>query len=227
MRAFFDTIRKPLYRGSLKQSQVDGLDLIVKDCRTAGLSLKQAAYVLATAHHETGGRMQSVREGFASTDKGAIAAVTKLFNKGRISTNYALPDPKTGKSYFGRGFVQLTWAANYKRLGERLNLPLYENPDLTLEPETSVRILVDGMKEGLFTGQKLDDYIGGDYRGARKIVNGTDKAALIAGYAEIFEDALEAIEYAPGADLPAPVGEASSPIKRIIRLIIELLEKLL
>jgi hypothetical protein len=47
-----------------------------------------------------------------------------------------------------------------------------------------------GMHEGWFTTKKLSDYIHGDkcdYLNARKIINGTDKAALIAGYARKFE----------------------------------------
>jgi hypothetical protein len=50
-----------------------------------------------------------------------------------------------------------------------------------------------GMFEGWFTGKKLEDYIFGntcDYVGARKIVNGTDRAETIAGYAEKFQSAL-------------------------------------
>jgi hypothetical protein len=49
------------------------------------------------------------------------------------------------------------------------------------------------MHGGLFTGKKLSDYITAsktDYVNARKIINGTDKAALIAGYAKQFEQIL-------------------------------------
>ena len=44
----------------------------------------------------------------------------------------------------------------------------------------------------MFTGRKLSDFLPGDYVGARKVINGTDKAQLIASYAEIFERALQA-----------------------------------
>jgi hypothetical protein len=45
----------------------------------------------------------------------------------------------------------------------------------------------------MFTGKNLADYIRPgsiDYRNARRIVNGTDKANRIAGYAKKFEEAL-------------------------------------
>jgi putative chitinase len=47
-----------------------------------------------------------------------------------------------------------------------------------------------GMRHGSFTGKKLSDYISGaqlDYRGARRIINGHDQAALIAAYAANIE----------------------------------------
>jgi len=48
------------------------------------------------------------------------------------------------------------------------------------------------MKDGIFTGKKLSDYIssaGVDYE-ARRIINGSDKQQLIAGYARKFESIL-------------------------------------
>ena len=51
------------------------------------------------------------------------------------------------------------------------------------------------MRDGDFTGKDLADYIDEDncdYVEARRIVNGTDRAEQIAGYAEKFEAALRA-----------------------------------
>lgn len=53
--------------------------------------------------------------------------------------------------------------------------------------------MVLGSSEGCFTGKRLKDYLdrpAPDYRGAHRIINGTDKAALIASYAHKFEAAL-------------------------------------
>ena len=63
-------------------------------------------------------------------------------------------------------------------------------------PDIAAKIMRDGMVEGWFTGKRLGDYLQGSfatlvqYQGARRIINGTDKAALIAGYAIQFESAL-------------------------------------
>lgn len=144
------------------------------------------AYCLATAYHETGAKMQPVREGFCKTDNGSIKAVTKMFKKGRIAHNYAVPE-KNGQSYFGRGLVQITHGYNYKRVGRSIGIgkKLYNNPSLALQLDVSVEILFVGMQKGLFTGRKLRRYFNKrvtDWINARKIVNGKDKAELIARY---------------------------------------------
>jgi hypothetical protein len=62
-----------------------------------------------------------------------------------------------------------------------------------MEPEVSAEIAVLGCKEGWFTGKKLSDYIRldtSDFRNARRIVNGMDKADLIAGHARDYDSML-------------------------------------
>ena len=80
------------------------------------------------------------------------------------------------------------------RLNGLLGVDLVANPDLALEPAIAYRILATGMREGWFTGKKLADYLrqgrAPDYVGARRIINGQDRAALIAQYARQFERAL-------------------------------------
>ncbi|MDH0427045.1 hypothetical protein VF687_08740 [Stutzerimonas sp. Brlt_13] len=66
-------------------------------------------------------------------------------------------------------------------------------PDKAAEPEHSVPIMIWGMKEGIFTGKKLSDYLSSaeaDYVDARRIINGSDQQQLIAGYAIKFESIL-------------------------------------
>lgn len=204
-KTFFDSLRTSGLHKTLSETQVAGYEAIIdywervgsSDVRPDGtvtsLPIEQLAYVLATAYHETGGRIEPVREGLAKDDAGAIAAVTKLFKSGRISRNYALPDLRTGKSYYGRGLVQLTFYENYKKAGQQIGRDLVNNPDEMLRLSVSVAVLVEGMKNGLFSGKRLSDYIvtnKANYRGARRIINGTDKAEMIAGYAAKFESAL-------------------------------------
>jgi uncharacterized membrane protein YccC len=69
------------------------------------------------------------------------------------------------------------------------------------------------MLQGAFTGKRLSDYIGNgrrDYVGARRIINGTDRANEIAAIAEKFRTALrEAQSDAPV--LAAMSQEPSTP----------------
>lgn len=196
--SFFTSVRNSLFKGKLTQGVVDTSEAINnaldKHCIT---DYRQRAYVFATAFHESyvasvNPEWAPVREGFSKTNQGAINAVTSLFKRKIISTNYALPKPN-GHSYYGRGFVQITWDYNYKTLGKRLGIDLYNNPDLALDREIAAEILVVGMKEGLFTGKKLGQYFTDtltDNKNARRIINGMDKADLIAGYADKYYIAL-------------------------------------
>jgi putative chitinase len=80
-----------------------------------------------------------------------------------------------------------------------------------MRPEHAAAIMFDGMVEGWFTGKKLADYFGAksNWTNARRIINGTDKAATIADYALEFFAALKAAETVepyipPPPDIPAP-----------------------
>ena len=173
---FYAAVRQ--ITGSLNSVQVDTINRLLS--AAAHWPLSWLAYGLATAWHEA--RFQPQPE----------------WGKGKGRPYAALG--AHGQSQYGRGLVQLTWDRNYewadKALG--LNGSLLANFDRALEPEIAADILVKGMEEGAFTGKKLADYLP-DRRGtvpqfitARRIINGTDKASLIAGYAEKFQAALEA-----------------------------------
>lgn len=198
---FFSGVRNlDIFGGSLSQQQVDGINAILDEWVVVNpapstITNTQLAYVLATTRREVGIGMYPVREGYASTDAGAIAHVTDMFNRGLISHNYAAPDPTTHLSYFGRGIVQLTWADNYKNIGNLIDVDLYHNPDLALEPAIAAKIAVKGMIGGWFTGVGLGKYINQnitDLVNARRIINGTDVATLVAGYAREFLACIEA-----------------------------------
>jgi len=172
----------------LRQKQVDAINFLLEKMDTGSvalsafggeheLSLRKYAYILATIRHETADTYLPIAE----YGKG----------KGRI---YGKPDPVTGKRYYGRGYVQLTWKFNYEKMGKLLKLDLVNNPELAVEPETAWKITELGMTKGLFTGKKLSDYINAekcDFYNARKIINGLDRAGLIAGYAAAFQKALK------------------------------------
>ncbi len=110
-----------------------------------------------------------------------------------------------GYTYRGRGYVQLTGRANYAKVGAALGLDLLHKPDMALDPIIAAMILVRGCCDGWFTGKKLGDYLPDDYRGARRVVNGTDKQDVIASYAREFEAALRQLPDAPHVTVPPKI----------------------
>lgn len=202
---FFASMRAALFGGSLSQAQVDGMKAIEGAWTIYGDGdRRKLAYILATAFHETARTMQPVRETLASTDAKAKELLTKAWKAGRM------PQVKAdywSSGYFGRGFVQLTHKANYERVERATGHPLVKNPSLALQIDIAAMILVKGMMQGWFTAKKLADYP--DFASMRRVVNGTDRAALIAGQAEAFLAALGKVEaVAPKpAPKPAPTPE--------------------
>ncbi|OIS90236.1 DUF4376 domain-containing protein [Brucella cytisi] len=59
---FFAYARRAPFGGRLSQAQVDGTSAILAEAERRGLPDGQTAYVLATAFHETGGKMQPIEE---------------------------------------------------------------------------------------------------------------------------------------------------------------------
>ena len=163
--------------------------LIISECMRQGLLRNQAAYVLATAYWESGRTMAPVKEAFW------------LSEEWRAKNLRYYP-------WYGRGFVQITWERNYVKAGKELGLDLTTDPDAVMEPDVAVQILVTGSRDGWFTGKRLDDYItlkASNYRGARRVINGTDKAATIAEIARDYEKVLLAEGY--GVEATPPVAD--------------------
>lgn len=186
---FFARVRAHL--GPLSQSQIDGFQRLLQAFGVAAWPIAWAAYGLATGWWETNKRMQPVEEGYYL---GAKAAAFQ-----RKLRYYP---------YFGRGDVQLTWRGDdrephygYARADAELGLngELLKDPSLALRPDISAKVMVRGMEAGWFTGKTLSDYLphsgaaaADAFRQARRIINGQDKAAEIAGIAAMFQAALEA-----------------------------------
>lgn len=188
MQAFFEHL-KPVFGGTLSHAQKEGVRLLL--AASEGQKLRHRAYILATAAHETGNTMQPVREAFGVSDDDTINRLERAWAKGQLRW---VPKPywrkdKSGKAWFGRGFVQLTFKENYKRAGDKLGVNLLEDPSRALNPDLAARILVRGMAEGWFTGRKLSDFP--DYNNMRRVVNGMDRAEHIANIARFFEAALK------------------------------------
>ncbi len=193
-KEFFDVVRGEY--GPLRQNQVDGMTRLL--AATEGLPLRHRAYILATVHHETGPASSDLhwtprREIWGPTD------AQKRY-EGRKDLGNTVPGD--GKRYMGRGYVQITGRANYNKASLATGRDLVADPDLALDPEISGHIIVAGMRDGWFTGKKLADYT--SFREMRRVVNGTDKADLVAGYAETFEKALRKLPAQPVEPVPVP-----------------------
>jgi predicted chitinase len=145
---------------------------ITSECCRQGIGLKsQIAYVLATVDHETNHTFKPVTEAYWLADPDAY-----------LKRHHADYYP-----YYGRGYVQLTWRNNYEKYGKILNTDLVGHPELALDHEIALFVLVHGFKTGTFTGRKIADYINGqntDFIDARRCINGLDKAEAIATMAK-------------------------------------------
>lgn len=147
---------------------------ILAECQRQNVTDRaQIAYILATACHESnaGGAMEEFASG-------------RAYEGRRDLGNNCAGD---GQRFKGRGYVQVTGRRNYQDWSNRLGVDLVNNPQLASQPNIAARILVQGMKEGTFTGRQLDDYVGNgrcDFNGARRCINGTDRAAHIGEIAQ-------------------------------------------
>lgn len=179
---FFDGIRGSPLPKKLSAATVQGITAILDEWeRRKLIDLRWLADMLATALGECGQNMLPVREGFKPTDASARAYV-----KGR---HYAYAKVVNGNVYYGRGLVQLTWDYNYKKQAQKTGIDFYNKPDLALIPENAAKIMFNGMIDGDFTGKKLSTYFNSkttDWINARRIINGTDRASEIGGYAKQF-----------------------------------------
>lgn len=208
-------IRGSLFKHGLKASQIKGFELII-DKFTEWYpdgTIEQLAYILATAHHETGGRMEPILETFAKSRALAARKLERAWHKGQLpwvkqnadGTFYWTLDE--GYHWVGAGYVQLTHKANYRgRLRDAVlekfgpDKDIGQNPDLVLEPEISAYILIEGMMRGDtgigdFTSHALEDHVNSkkvDFYNARAVVNPGDYPTYksIQYLAQAYDEAL-------------------------------------
>lgn len=166
----------PNFKGGNKQETIAA---IVKECDRQGLTLiDQKAYVLATTHWETNDTFQPVVEAYW------------LSEEWRQKNLRYFP-------FYGRGFVQITWKENYEKFSKIVGEDLVTLPGLALRPNIALFILVYGFKNGSFTGKRLEEYVNpskSDFVGARRCINGTDKAQEIARLALAYKKQLTSSE---------------------------------
>lgn len=139
------------------------------------------SYIIATAFHES-------RFGEYMTEIGSNSYFDKYKAGTTLGNQLGNTEENDHIIYKGRGFVQITGRANYKKYQDILGLPLLNNPEIVANDfDIAAYIIVHGMVNGVFTGKKLSSYINSykiDFYNARRTVNGTDKAELIKSYAD-------------------------------------------
>jgi predicted chitinase len=197
---FYDSIRPKF--GGLSQSQVDGMGVFLNvwEKYRAGYDLRWLAYCMATTRHETASTMQPIEE----------------YGKGS-GMAYGVPDSRTGQTYYGRGFVQLTWLENYQRADKEIaaqfpgittNMEWHAEQALDMRVAAAVCFL--GHEQGWFRvkdgkpetlerhfSDTVDDPVGarniinGDQNKVPSWSNGVTIGNLIAGYHRDFLVALD------------------------------------
>lgn len=187
--AFYKSVRAGILGPVLEPGEVSGCEAILT--AMAGKPLSHCAYALATAYHETARTMQPVREAYWLSESWRKANLRYW-------------------PWYGRGYVQITWEANYRRADDEaaaagliIKDDLMNNPDLAMRLDLAAFIMRRGMVEGWFVpGHTLTAHLPRrlgtfeQFEAARRIINGTDKAKSIAVYAGQFQDALIAGEWA-------------------------------
>lgn len=191
----------------LTVKQIKLLDVLVQTAISFRSLIRQhVAYILATAFHETD-RFKAMEE-YASG-----AAYEGRADLGNVKTG-------DGVRFKGRGFPMLTGRENYRVQSLTAGVDLIENPFLASDPAISALITVHGMIRGDFTGVGLGKYIRPgkiDFINARRVINGTDRAAAISVIAQAFDELLEKCGWhdpflPPVASmLPAPSTQTVTP----------------
>ena len=237
-KKFFDGMRPFLARHDkrLTPGRVEGLDFLLTNFENDihWSTIPQVAYAFATTCIEDDWTFQPIQEyGSYSYFERRYGSQTR---KGRELGNDAAGE---GSKYSGKGYVQLTGESNYEKLEKKLrdqyadliaeydaeheiDFDLTDHAEQAKDPQLAFAIMTIGMHQGVYTGRKLSDYITStksDYVNARRVINGTDRAAEIAGYARDFERILKdsLISAAAPADEPTvttgnvPVQPADSP----------------
>lgn len=197
-KIFFDLYRQTLEPdGKFTQEEVQHIDTFLNmfERYHDWFTTEQWAYIFATTYHETAHTMAPVREAFRMTEAWRKANLRYW-------------------PHYGRGYVQITWAENYKRftaiLKTDLGISITKRDDF-LSPDVAFYTMIYGFRHGSFTGKKISDYVSLSsasterdevskgttaelslrYSQARACINGSDRAALIASHAIKFLNILK------------------------------------
>jgi len=204
--AFFAAVRRDLFSKGITPQQVERIETLLDACEKAGWPASYTAYALATAHHETALWVHM-------KELGGEAYFKRMYDKAgarpKVAETLGNVEAGDGVKFAGRGYVQLTGRTNYQKAGKALGLDLLKEPGKVEEPTIAAKVLIWGMSTGAYTGKANRDYLvqsPPDYVNARRIINGTDKASMIAGYAKLFQAALVGASYGDKTGTKEPIG---------------------
>jgi putative chitinase len=185
--AFHETGRRMSPNTESLNYSVAGLDKFVRWGRISGSDARR----LGRKMGEPALSKQRQRE---------IANIIYGGNWGRSRLGNTQPDD--GWTYRGRGMHHVTGRANYGRASDSAGMDLVAEPAGMLHLERAARVMTSGMRKGRYAGDKagrhsfarhlssLGAATEAQFIQARRIINGLDKAAQIAGYAMRFQQAL-------------------------------------
>lgn len=186
---------------------LDLLDFIEADDKIT--DYRWAAVMLATVKWETANTFLPIHE------RGSQAYFIKRYgSQTKVGKVLGNDTPEEGAIYAGEGFVQVTGENNAETLekvlpkeypeviarweakhGKKFDLTVGDQPGdaddfkALMEPEIAYCAMSVGMRKGLFTGVGFPKYINSekcDLLNSRRIINGTDQAEKIAGFAAQF-----------------------------------------
>lgn len=164
--------------GKLTQKQVEGFEAFFDEWdRSLYTDIRWLYYALGTVWHETNKTMQPIEE--YGKGKG-LKYGKRVWYDGRAYADIPY-------IFYGRGHTQNTWRDIYLKLtkANANGWDFVNHPELLLQMKPSIWATFCAMTTGLYTGRKLSQYFNqttNDPIGARKIINGQDKADLIKEY---------------------------------------------
>lgn len=186
---FFNKLRSGLLGPTLDNDEIAGCQGILSAADAQKLPISWTAYILATAYHETQGRMcgkseslnysakrlravfgahritaaQAARYGRSSAHGADFEGIANTIYGGKwgeINLGNVLPGD--GFKYIGRGAEHVTGRANYQKVDDELGLggELMARPDMLLDPVLAGKVIVSGMIRGRYrSGRNLARYL--------------------------------------------------------------------
>ena len=153
-----------------------------------------------------------IMEALASRGIADPKMVIYAFATINVETSTFKPVPEWGRGegryrtptgdYYGRGFIQLTWEANYRGAGNAIGVDLIHNPDLALNPEVAAKIFAWFLTAGNHEQRIRDALNVGDLGAARAVVNGGTNG--LQGFSNAYNKGLEVFQAPAPAPAPAP-----------------------